>query len=276
MTPEPGSPPDYHQATSDPQPPFHQMREASILEVPAPSPGPTSSDTPGRRRTRVPAVGVIWDLDGTLADTERAHFLAWQRFCLNFDRVLTWEQFKPTFGLSNPDVLRMLISSDLSDDDLQRLSDEKEALFRNTPGAILPMPGSVKLARHLHALSIPQAIGSSAPPENIPYVLEALGVADLFVAIVCRWDVEQGKPAPDIFLRAAEKIGLPPINCIVLEDAPPGITAAHAAGMRCIALEGTWPAETLRNADYRVATLADIVWERTAYAEFASGAWKPS
>ena len=128
------------------------------------------------------------------------------------------------------------LSDNLSDEDVQRLSDEKEALFRNMSGKLEPMPGALELVRHLHALAIPQAIGSSAPRDNIPYVLRALGIAELFDATVSRWDVQHGKPAPDIFLAAAKRLDMPPGRCIVLEDAPAGIAAAGAAGMRCIAL----------------------------------------
>jgi len=220
-------------------------------------------------------VGVIWDLDGTLADTEQPHFRAWQALCAKYGRSVSWEQFKQTFGLGNPDVLRVLISADLSDEDMQRLSDEKEAMFREMSGKLEPMPGALDLVRHLRALAIPQAIGSSAPRDNIPYVLRALGISELFDATVSRWDVENGKPAPDIFLTAATRIGMPPGKCIVLEDAPAGIAAARAAGMRCIALAGTWPEDMLGNADFRVHTLSEVLWDRQSLADFAAGTWSP-
>ena len=89
------------------------------------------------------AVAVLWDLDGTLADTEQAHFAAWKILCARYGRDLTWEQFKPTFGLGNPDILHMLISPTLDEPDLERLSEEKEAIFRaETGGVVAPMPGA--------------------------------------------------------------------------------------------------------------------------------------
>ena len=215
-------------------------------------------------------------MDGTLADTEQAHFRAWQVLCRKYCRPLTWEQFKPTFGLSNPDVLRLLFSADISDDEAQRLSDEKEAMFRDLAGGLSPMPGALELVRHLHSLAVPQAIGSSAPPENIPYVLRALDISDLFDVVVSRWEVDRGKPDPDIFLAAAERLGMLPAHCLVLEDAPPGIAAAHAAGMRCIALAGTWPEAALSSADHSVSTFADVLWDREHYAAFIAGVWKPA
>ncbi len=252
------------------------LADAQIRQSLAAGAVPRTSGAAVQGRPASRDLGVIWDLDGTLADTEYTHFLAWQAICRKYGQVLTWETFKPTFGLGNPDALRLLIAGDLTDDDVQRLSDEKEALFRDNAGALGSMPGALELARHLHALSIPQAIGSSAPPENIPHVLGILEVSDLFEATVSRWDVERGKPAPDIFLAAADKIGVPPMGCIVLEDAPAGIAAARAGGMHSIALVGTWPEDALHAADYMVRTLADVLWDREMYARFAAGTWKPS
>jgi beta-phosphoglucomutase len=226
--------------------------------------------------TAEPLAGVIWDLDGTLADTEQAHFRSWQLFCRQFGHELTWDEFKPTFGLSNHDVLRGLIRPDLSDAEAETLSQQKEALFRqSSAGLIEPMPGALELVLHLHGLGIPQAIGSSAPPENIPYMLQAVGAAPYFTAVVSRWDVTAGKPAPDIFLAAAGKIGVPSKQCLVLEDAPAGVQAAHAAGMRCVALISSWPEEALAEADFRVSTLSDLIWPRPRYADFAAGIWNP-
>ncbi|MGH2346010.1 MAG: HAD family hydrolase, partial [Chloroflexota bacterium] len=172
-------------------------------------------------------VAVIWDLDGTLADTEQAHYTAWQALCREHGRDLTWEQFKPTFGLGNSDILQMLLGVDLNAAEIERLSAHKEQLFREeTEGSIGTMPGARQLAYHLRTLGIPQAIGTSAPPENIGFVLRAIDMEALFPVTVSRWQVANGKPFPDIFLRAASDLGMDPALCVVLEDAPAGIQAA--------------------------------------------------
>jgi HAD superfamily hydrolase (TIGR01509 family) len=221
-------------------------------------------------------VAVLWDLDGTLADTEQAHFAAWQRFCREFNRELAWEEFKPTFGLGNPDILHRLLGPDLDADEIEALSQRKEALFRTvTGGVIRPMPGARALAEHLDRIGIPQAIVSSAPVENIAFMLRGLGLDTLFATTVSRWDVPNGKPAPDIFLRAAEKLAVPPRQCLVLEDAPAGVQAAHAGGMRCIALVSTWPESSLAHADLLVRDLAQLLWTRSEWEGFVSGGWYP-
>jgi HAD superfamily hydrolase (TIGR01509 family) len=223
-----------------------------------------------------PAVAVLWDLDGTLADTEQGHFAAWQALCRQHGRELGWEQFKPTFGLGNSDILRMLIAPDLEDEEVERLSEQKEALFRaETGGAVTGMPGALALVHHLQALGVPQAIASSAPPENISFVLRALDLEGVFAAAVSRWQVARGKPFPDIFLRAAAELGAQPERSVVLEDAPAGIQAGRAAGMRTVALASTWPEAALAEADLIVRDLSAVRWPAERWEAFAAGSWKP-
>jgi beta-phosphoglucomutase family hydrolase len=221
-------------------------------------------------------IAVLWDLDGTLADTEQAHFTAWQALVREYGRELSWDEFKPTFGLGNPDILHMLIDASLEEQDVERLSQHKEQLFRDmTGGAIAPMPGARDLVEHLHGLGIRQAIASSAPTENIAFILRALDLDETFATTVSRWQVPNGKPFPDIFLRAAANLHMPPAQCVVLEDAPAGVQAAHAGGMRCIALVSTWPAEALAGAELLVRDLSTIRWPRDRWEAFVTGSWRP-
>jgi beta-phosphoglucomutase len=216
-------------------------------------------------------VAVLWDLDGTLADTEQAHFTAWRALCLEHGRDLTWEQFKPTFGLGNTDILQMLLGTTLTAEEMERLSVHKERLFREgTRGTIGTMPGAAELANHLHAVGIPQAIGTSAPRENIGFILRAIGLEELFPVTVSRWQVANGKPFPDIFLRAAAELGAAPARCVVLEDAPAGIQAAKAAGMRAIGLQGTWSADMLNAANLVVHDLNELIWPLEQWERFVA------
>ncbi|HEY8284908.1 MAG TPA: HAD family phosphatase [Chloroflexota bacterium] len=221
-------------------------------------------------------IAVVWDLDGTLADTEQAHYTAWSALCREQGRDLTWDNFKPTFGLGNPDILHMLLGDDLDQETIDQLGDQKEALFRTeTGGTIAAMPGARELAHHLHDLGIPQAIGTSAPPENIGFVLRALGLESLFPVTVSRYQVANGKPFPDIFLRAAADLGVPPRRCVVLEDAPAGVLAAKAGGMRAVALASTWPESALSGADLIVRDLGELIWPFDRWEAFVEGTWRP-
>lgn len=216
-------------------------------------------------------LAILWDLDGTLADTEQAHYAAWQLLCREYGRELSWDEFKPTFGLGNSDILHMLIDPALQEPELERLSQRKEALFRDgTGGTVAAMPGALSLVAHLQSLGIAQAIASSAPMENITFVLHALGLEGTFAALVSRWQVPRGKPFPDIFLRAAEEVRTAPGRCVVLEDAPAGVQAGKAAGMRTVALVSTWPEQALAAADLLVRDLRDVLWTREQWLAFAA------
>jgi len=98
------------------------------------------------------------------------------------------------------------------------------------------MAGGRDLLARLHDAGWMLAVGTSGPPENLRVAVDGLDAGRFFHTEVCGRDVEHGKPAPDIFLKAAERMGLPPGRCLVVEDAVPGIQAAHAAGMRCVAI----------------------------------------
>jgi beta-phosphoglucomutase len=138
------------------------------------------------------------------------------------------------------------------------------------------MPGARELVDHLQSLDIPQAIGSSAPPENIVFMLRALGLEHAFPVTVSRWQVANGKPFPDIFLRAAADLKIAAPNCVVLEDAPAGIQAAHAGGMRCIVLASTWPETALTGADLIVRNFNEVLWPLNQWRQFAAGGSRPT
>lgn len=199
---------------------------------------------------------VIFDMDGVLVDTARPHYESWVAVGRERGVRITWEQFHQTFGQPNHQIIPRLFGPGLCADEIRRIDERKEAAFREVfRHSIRPLPGVVELIRGLHREGWRLAVGSSAPPENVELVLEALGVADYFGAVVCARDVERGKPAPDVFLKAAHAVGVEPARCLVIEDAPAGIQAAHAAGMVCLALTTSHPATALERADRVAANL---------------------
>jgi beta-phosphoglucomutase len=179
---------------------------------------------------------VIWDVDGTLIDSAEYHWLAW-RDTLAAERFeLTRERFQASFGQRNDTVLRGYFGEGITAADTARIAHAKEERYRDLmrTGGIQPLPGVDRWLDQLKAGGWRQAIASSAPRENLGAILIALGREGFFDAVVSAEEIEHGKPAPDIFLRAAEKIGTPPARCIVVEDAPAGVEGARRAGMRCI------------------------------------------
>ncbi|MFO0961744.1 MAG: HAD family phosphatase [Phycisphaerales bacterium] len=185
--------------------------------------------------------GAIFDLDGTLVDSFQAHWHAWHAMCARHGVVLTHERFVRSFGMRNDRIVEMYWREDGHEPPdaagAERCAHEKEELYRRAVEHDFPaMPGGRELLLRLRAAGWRLAVGTSGPPENLELALRGLRAQELFDARVCGLDVARGKPAPDIFLRAAELLGLPPSECVVVEDAVPGIEAAHAAGMPCAAI----------------------------------------
>ena len=121
------------------------------------------------------------------------------------------------------------------------------------------MAGAKELLVSLHEAGFKLAVGSSGPPENVAVVVDKLAAHDLFGAVVTGKDVTRGKPDPQVFLLAAKRLGVAPSQCAVVEDARPGLDAAHAAGMKAIGLVSTGRTpEELAVADLLVDTLGDL------------------
>lgn len=204
---------------------------------------------------------VIFDMDGVLVDSHAAHFASWQRTCAEHGLILDAARFAATFGMTSGAIIRELFGDRFPDPAAQRaLDDRKEALYRELVADDFPaVDGARELVQALAAAGHPLALGSSGPPENVALVLDQLGVRDLFAAVVTGRDVSRGKPDPQVFLLAAERLGLPPEGCVVIEDAPVGVAAAKAAGMCCIGFCGTGrPAAELAGADRVVASLREV------------------
>ena len=194
---------------------------------------------------------VIWDVDGTLVDTAELHFAAWMRTATEMGGPFTRDDFAATFGRRNPEIIRFLFRREFTDADAQTIGERKETYYRGeAEKGVSLLPGVRELLDGLHARGASQAVGSSAPQGNLDLILRITGSRRYFDAIVGMEDTRRGKPDPQVFLVAAERLGVPPARCIVLEDAVAGVQAAKAGGMKCLAVTfvGHHPAETLAAA----------------------------
>lgn len=202
---------------------------------------------------------LIWDLDGVIADTAPFHFLAWQRVAQDRGLAFTETDFRQTFGKRNPEIIAEKFGPDIPLQDIESLAIKKEELFRRiAKQSIKPFPGVLNLMLALRAAIWKMAIVSSTPVENIRLITQSLDIAGLFDTIVADKDVSRGKPEPDGFLLAADRLEAAPTNCVVIEDAIAGVQAARQAGMKCIAVTNTHPAERLSEADRIVESLEAI------------------
>src|SRR5262245_56137264 len=179
---------------------------------------------------------VIWDLDGTLIDSSAYHWEAWQTVMAVENFTLTHEQYVADFGKRNDEILRGRLGADLSDEFIARVSLAKEEAYRRLVRAkgLQLLPGAGYWLERFKADGWLQALGTSAPRGNIDAVFAALGIEKFFDAAISSEEVKAGKPEPDVFLVAAEKMGVAPDDCIVIEDAPAGLEAARRAGMKSI------------------------------------------
>lgn len=200
---------------------------------------------------------VIFDLDGVLTDTAEFHYLGWQQLAddegLAFDRDAN-DQLR---GVSRADSLRLLLGDrEVSDDEFQAMMDHKNEFYLASLAQMGPqdaLPGAVGLVVDAKRRGLKVAIGSSS--KNARVVLERLGLRELFDAIADGNSVERAKPAPDLFLVAADLLGVEPAACVVIEDAASGVDAALAAGMIAV---GVGPVDRVGHAQHRFDTTADV------------------
>lgn len=210
---------------------------------------------------------VLWDVDGTLVDTAELHFQAWALLARELNKPFTRADFAATFGWRNPEIIPKLFGSEWTEKQIAELGDYKEDLYRaEAEKGVGLLPGVAELLDSIAAASGKQAIGSSAPRRNLELILRITGTSQYFAASVAMEDTQRGKPDPEVFLLGAKKVGVPPNRCIVIEDAPAGIQAAKAGGMRAVGVTfvGHHSADKLRGAgaDLVAPSLANVNAER--------------
>ncbi len=218
-------------------------------------------------------IGVIFDLDGVLVDSTEFHYRSWLAWGEEVEEIdpadLSRHWFEATFGSRNESIIPPLFNRALTESEVARHAARKEELFRKLAmGKLETLPGARELVASLADAGFLLAIGSSTPPENLTVVLEQIGLAARFPAEhrVCGADVKLGKPDPEVFLTAADRLDLPPGRCLVIEDAGVGVQAAKAADMACIGVTTTRTEARLleAGADWVVDSLEELNVEELA------------
>jgi beta-phosphoglucomutase-like phosphatase (HAD superfamily) len=177
--------------------------------------------------------GLIFDCDGTLADTMPLHWRAWQVITARHRIHLPEDRFYALGGVPSRDILKMLSHEQGVPLDALAVAHEKESEYLPLISQVEPINTVVGVARQNHG-KIPMAVASGGTRKIIEQVLEHLDIRHLFQAVVTSEDVMNQKPAPDIFLEAARRIGVPPQFCRAYEDTDLGMTAIRAAGMEAV------------------------------------------
>ncbi|WP_342360181.1 HAD family phosphatase [Terrarubrum flagellatum] len=212
---------------------------------------------------------LIFDMDGTIVDNMRVHNEAWGAWFaekgLPFDEATF---FANTAGRHNPEIIGALIP-DKSEAELIALGDEKEAIYRRLYAPrVTALAGFVDLLDFCDAHHLPKAVATAAPPANIDVVLDTLKLRSRFDTIVAPSQGYRGKPHPDMFLAAAERMKIAPADCVVFEDAPLGVEAARRAGMKAVAMTTMLSPADFAAFDNVVADISDFTQlDRSLFAE---------
>ena len=173
---------------------------------------------------------IIFDCDGTLADSMPPHYLAWEETLKRYKIDFSEDLFYEMGGWPSLNIVHFLLERDGITGDADQIAEEKETAFEKHIAAVEPIEPVIKVVRENHG-KIPLAVATGGIPYVCKGILETLGIHDCFEAIVTAHDVENPKPAPDVYLEAARRIGIDPTRCLAYEDTDPGIESATAAGM---------------------------------------------
>jgi beta-phosphoglucomutase-like phosphatase (HAD superfamily) len=182
--------------------------------------------------------GLIFDCDGTLADTMPIHFRAWQTMLTRHGIPFTEKRFYELGGMPTSRIIRLLSEeTGVAVHDVDAMVHEKESHFLSFLHDVRRIDSVVSIAE-LHRGQLPIAVASGGYRDVVRQTLSHIGILDWFPAIVCAEDTPRHKPEPDVFLEAARRIGLPATKCVVFEDTDIGLEAAHRAGAKAVDVRG--------------------------------------
>ncbi len=214
----------------------------------------------------------IFDLDGVIADTAEYHYRGWKRLADEEGLPFTREDNERLRGISRRDSLMLILKGRVyPEDKIQEVMERKNRYYLEYIKEITPrdlLPGAKELLEEIHAAGLKAALGSAS--KNAGEVIDRLGIRSLFDVVSDGHSVERPKPAPDLFLHAAAQLGLPPPECVVVEDAAAGIEAARAGGFLSV---GLGPRERVGRADavfpnFAGVRLADLLRALAGVAQY--------
>jgi beta-phosphoglucomutase family hydrolase len=188
---------------------------------------------------------LLFDFDGTIADTMPSHFEAWNKALGLYNLTLSREQHLSWAGRPTREIVKLINELYLKDMSYEEIAKAKEIHYMQSLSSIKEVVPVVEIIRHYHG-KLPMAVVSGSRHKPVETTLDHLGLKKYFDALVCAEDYVNGKPAPDCFLMAASLLNVEPKNCLVFEDAELGIQAGRAAGMTCLRVNQNQELETVR------------------------------
>ena len=211
----------------------------------------------------LPYSAVILDMDGTLVESTEADYLAWKWLFADYNQAFSFQEYIPLLGIKSADVLHHKLQ--LNGEALHQALHKKMDYFKEVveDNGIRAVPFAQSFLQSLKDYPVKVALATSSRREKMQLVMEKMEFLHYFDVIVTGEEVHHGKPAPDIFIQAAQKLGISPEKCVVIEDAANGVAAAKNAQMKCIAITTTHSAEQLLYADLVVDS-----FEKADFAEW--------
>jgi HAD superfamily hydrolase (TIGR01509 family) len=208
--------------------------------------------------------GVIFDMDGVLIDSHPVHRIAWRRFLATVGKSVSDEQLDFILeGRRRDEILRYFLG-DLPEGTIAEYGQRKEDFFQENFKDVKLIPGVELFLRELKTAGVKTGIATSASSYRTLRTLQLLNLQNGFAAVITGDDVSAGKPDPAAYRLAADRMNLDADQLLVLEDAPSGVQAAKAAGMRCIGVSSNGRADVLRQAgaDQVISDFVDLSMEK--------------
>jgi beta-phosphoglucomutase len=202
---------------------------------------------------------LLFDMDGVLVDNDAFHFKSFEIFCKKYGITFSSEFYTSTItGRTNEAIMRALFGEGITLQEVNKLAFEKEKIYRDIFKPYIKLPnGLLELLELANKKNVSCAVASNGPFENIDFVLDETGIRKYFTVAVNATMVKEGKPAPDIYLKAAELLGKTVQECVVFEDSPTGIKAAVAANIKVIGLSTTHKEDELKGTEFIVSDFTD-------------------
>lgn len=204
---------------------------------------------------------VLFDMDGTLVDSSPMHHMAWREICKPLNLNISDEMFNHTLGFRNEDIIRLYFPNNPNEKEIEEYAERKEIIFRRlVTEDFRPIPGASELIAALDDAGWGLGLCTSAGPVNVRTIMDNMPEGGRIGVRVNETMITRGKPDPEIFLQAAETLGVDPQMCVVIEDGKAGLAGARAAGMLAVGITTTFSKEVM-------APLADMVIDR--YSELS-------
>jgi len=191
--------------------------------------------------------GAIFDMDGVVVDNHQFHFQAWMAFSQKYNFELNAQIYRDKFnGKTNADLFGMIFGN-ISADEVNKYADEKEGMYQKLYAEHMKAhTGLLDFLDYLRSKRIKIALGTSAPPQNVDFTLDALKLRSYFEVIVDGSQVERGKPDPQVYQLCAMKLGLDPKLCVVFEDSLAGLESGQRAGCKIVGVATSHKAYELK------------------------------